>query len=165
MPRWRRSRRSSGKSFGATTAIMAAGATGAASGTFCTVLSARGGIGYDAARNAASLRRRCDGYCSGIRCRLRESSRVAQRIPCLEEPDAGIPHVRIRGSPGKATTRGDPTFVFRLRVEKSRSRPKARMAIEKGRFERRFLRTRDPDGGNEEGDDGSEREQVRRRSR
>ena len=26
-----------------------------------------------------------------------------------EEPDASIAHVRIRGSPGWATTRGDPT--------------------------------------------------------
>jgi hypothetical protein len=30
-------------------------------------------------------------------------------MPCLEEPDAGNPHVRIRGGPGKATTRGYPT--------------------------------------------------------
>jgi hypothetical protein len=28
---------------------------------------------------------------------------------CLEEPDAGNLHVRIRGGPGKATTRGYPT--------------------------------------------------------
>ncbi len=30
---------------------------------------------------------------------------------CLEEPDAGNLHVRIRGGPGKATTQGYPTVL------------------------------------------------------
>src|SRR4051794_29199262 len=36
-------------------------------------------------------------------------SRVAKL--CLEEPDAGNPHVRIRGGPGRATGRAYPIAV------------------------------------------------------
>ena len=46
---------------------------------------------------------------SAIRCRCRPSWAPRSECHCFERPDAGIPNVRIRGGPGKATTRGYPT--------------------------------------------------------
>ena len=49
--------------------------------------------------------------------------------PQIEEPDAVVPHVRIRGSPGRETARGHPSSprcAVRLRSELRSVRPKLR---------------------------------------
>lgn len=45
------------------------------------------------------------GTCGPLRIQ-----RVAN--PLLDEPDAGNPHVRVRGSPGGAIRRGHPAALF-----------------------------------------------------
>ena len=42
--------------------------------------------------------------------------------PLFEEPDAVVPHVRIYGSPGRATAQGDPTHVHVENTHANKSR-------------------------------------------